>query len=81
MIRLLNNPWRGVGLAGAALFPLADAARSVARRGDADALFLSCTNLRTLDVLAPLSQELAMPVLSSNACLAWHMATLSGCPQ
>lgn len=26
MIRLLNNPWRGVGLAGAALFPLADAA-------------------------------------------------------
>lgn len=57
---------------------IADAARTLARRTSLDAIFLSCTNLRTLDILEPLAQELGLPVLSSNQCLAWHMATLSG---
>lgn len=57
---------------------IADAARTLARRRSLDAIFLSCTNLRTLDILEPLAQELGLPVLSSNQCLAWHMATLSG---
>ncbi|MBK5926116.1 Asp/Glu racemase [Rhodobaculum claviforme] len=57
---------------------IAEAARTLARRGPLDGLFLSCTNLRTLDILAPLSTELGMPVLSSNRCLAWHMAALAG---
>ncbi|MEP3787053.1 Asp/Glu racemase [Ascidiaceihabitans sp.] len=41
-----------------------------------DAVFLSCTNLRTLDVIAPLEAILGIPVLSSNLVLAWHMAQL-----
>src|SRR5262249_54533395 len=38
---------------------------------DADGLFLSCTNLRTIDVLAQLERELGVPVISSNAATAW----------
>ena len=53
------------------------AARSLAARGGADAIFLSCTNLRTLDVIAPLEAETTLPVLSSNLVLAWHMAELA----
>lgn len=45
-----------------------------------EAVFLSCTNLRTLDVIADIEAELAKPVLSSNQALAWHMAKLAGDP-
>ncbi len=54
---------------------IAEAARTLARRAPLDGLFLSCTNLRTLDLLDPLAAELGIPVLSSNRCLAWHMAS------
>ncbi len=57
---------------------IAEAARTLARRSKLDGIFLSCTNLRTLDILAPLSRELGLPVLSSNQCLAAHMAKLAG---
>lgn len=57
---------------------IADAARTLARRTALDGIFLSCTNLRTLGLLEPLARELGLPVLSSNQCLAWHMAKLSG---
>lgn len=56
----------------------ANAARDLARQGDVDGVFLSCTNLQTLPILGPLSQELGVPVLSSNAALAWHMRQLAG---
>ena len=55
---------------------IADAARALARNATLDGIFLSCTNLRTLDMLDPLARELGLPVLSSNQCLAWHMASL-----
>jgi len=45
---------------------------------DVDAVFLSCTNLRTLDVIGPLQAQLGVPVLSSNRVLAWHMQALAG---
>lgn len=45
-------------------------ARSVDRE-DAEAVFLSCTNLPTLGVLGHLEQDLGKPVLSSNLCSAW----------
>ncbi len=45
---------------------------------DVDAVFLSCTNLQTLDVIADLEARLNKPVISSNTALAWHMARLSG---
>ena len=57
---------------------IAEAARTLAQRTELDGIFLSCTNLRTLDILAPLKRELGIPILSSNQALAWHMARLSG---
>lgn len=54
------------------------AARAVMDGADVQGLFLSCTNLNTLDVIAPLQAELGLPVLSSNLVLAWHMMTLAG---
>ena len=55
-----------------------DAAVTLAAKGGIDALFLSCTNLRTLDIIEQLEAETSLPVLSSNQVLAWHMAKLSG---
>ncbi len=52
------------------------AARQVAE--GVDAVFLSCTNLRTLDIIALTETDLGIPVVSSNAALAWHMAQLAG---
>jgi maleate isomerase len=54
------------------------AALALVRDTEVDAVFLSCTNLRTLDVISPLESELDMPVLSSNQVLAWHMMELAG---
>ena len=45
-----------------------------------DAVFLSCTNLNTLDVIAPLEAQLNRPVLSSNQVLAWHLLRLAQAP-
>jgi len=47
------------------------------RTRDADAVFLSCTGLRTADVLGPLAAELGVPVLSSNGVLARHVVALA----
>ena len=38
---------------------------------DADGMFISCTNLRTIDVLARLEAELNVPVISSNLATCW----------
>ena len=55
-----------------------DAAGDIGGSDSADAVFLSCTNLRTLDVIGPLEDKLDKPVLSSNQLLAWHMMELAG---
>lgn len=57
------------------------AATALVKDAQVDALFLSCTNLRTLDVIAPLEQAVGMPVLSSNLVLAWHMMGGLGAPR
>lgn len=56
------------------------AAREVAAAPGVEAVFLSCTNLRTLDLINDLEAELGIPVLSSNQVLAWHMARSTGAP-
>ena len=43
-----------------------------------EALFLSCTNLRTLDAIAEIEDRTGKPVLSSNQVLAWHMMRGAG---
>ena len=45
-----------------------------------EAVFLSCTNLRTLDIIDDLEARLGMPVVSSNQALGWHMAQVSSAP-
>jgi maleate isomerase len=54
------------------------AASQLAGTAEVDAIFLSCTNLRTLDVIAEIERIIGKPVLSSNQVLAWHMCRLSG---
>ena len=44
-----------------------------------DALFLACTNLRTLGLLDRLEKRLELPVISSNQALFWHALQLAGC--
>jgi len=57
-----------------------DAALRIGTTAGVDAVFLSCTNLRTLDIIDELEQRLGVPVLSSNQVLAWHMARLAQAP-
>lgn len=45
---------------------------------EVDAVFISCTNLRTRLVLPELESRLGVPVLSSNAALAWALARSTG---
>ena len=45
---------------------------------EAEAVFLSCTNVRTLDVIAPLEEELGKPVVTSNQAGLWHALRLLG---
>lgn len=51
---------------------LLEAARGVA--AGAEAVFLSCTALRTVAAIPALEAALARPVLSSNQATAWHLA-------
>lgn len=57
---------------------IVDAAVKLVDGANVDGLFLSCTNLRTLDVIDRLEDRLNLPVLSSNLVLAWHMLALAG---
>ena len=56
---------------------IAEAARALTARTAVDAVFLSCTNLRTYNILPALGAQLGVPVFSSNQALAWHMARLA----
>ncbi|MEU9287562.1 decarboxylase [Streptomyces sp. NPDC048275] len=56
-----------------------DMARLAVREGLAQALFISCTNLPTYDVIPQLEAELRIPVLSANQVTMWaalrHLGT------
>ena len=45
----------------------------------ADALFISCTGLRTVGFIAELEEDLGMPVVTSNQASFWHALRLAGC--
>ena len=49
-------------------------------REEADALFLSCMGLRTLEILSRLESDLGKPVLSSNQVTLWKLFKLCGIP-
>ena len=45
---------------------------------DAEALFISCTALRTSPIIEELEESLGKPVVTSNQGLVWHALRLSG---
>jgi maleate isomerase len=47
--------------------------------GDADAVFVSCTNLRTYDLIAPLEDLLGKPVITANQATMWATLRAAGC--
>ena len=38
---------------------------------EADAIFISCTNLRTFEIIEPLEEDLGIPVVTSNQASLW----------
>ncbi|MDJ0818945.1 MAG: hypothetical protein QNJ58_22230 [Desulfobacterales bacterium] len=42
-----------------------------------DAVFISCTNLRALNIIGELESKLGKPVISSNQALGWHCLRLA----
>lgn len=57
-------------IAGISQQEIANTLRSVAGHG-ADAVFLSCTGLGTIDLITGLEAELGIPVLTANQVLFW----------
>ena len=53
-----------------------DAGVHLGASSEVDAVFLSCTNLRTIDAARIIEKELGKPVISSNSALAWHLQKL-----
>jgi len=48
---------------------------------DADLLFISCTALRSAQVVERIEQRLGKPVITSNQALAWHSLSLLNYPK
>ena len=46
---------------------------------EADAMFLSCTALRSIGVIEELESRLGIPVLSSNQVMFWRSMRVAGC--
>ncbi len=47
-------------------------------RPEAQAIFISCTNFRTLEIIEPLEAKLGKPVVTSNSASVWKMLRLLG---
>lgn len=45
---------------------------------EAQAVFIGCSNLRTLEIIESLEQELGKPVITSNQASMWSMLRLAG---
>ena len=48
------------------------------RADGVEAVFASCTNLGTFEVIDQAEDELGVPVISSNLALIWHLLKLAG---
>jgi maleate isomerase len=42
------------------------------RRDDADAIFISCANIHSIDVIEAIERDLGKPVVTSNQAALWH---------
>lgn len=52
----------------------------VADAAPCDAVVVSCTNLRCLDIIEEAEARIGTPVITSNQAMAWHMLRLAGVP-
>ncbi len=50
-------------------------------RPEAQAIFISCSNLRTLEIIESLERDLGKPVVTSNQASLWSMLRLVGDPR
>lgn len=71
----------GFAIANPSLCPAIDPAVIVERAAAidtdrADAVFLSCANLRALEAVAPLEERLGKPVVTSNQAVLWALLRL-----
>ena len=55
-----------------------EAATKLGKDSGAEAVFMSCTNLRTFSILNDVESNCAKPALSSNQAFFWHMFALAG---
>ena len=47
-------------------------------RPDAQAIFISCSNFRTLEIIESLEKRFGKPVVTSNASTLWKMLRVIG---
>lgn len=52
------------------------AIKEVAKQAPCDAVVVSCTNLRCLDVIAKAEEATGIPIITSNQALAWNLLRL-----
>ena len=55
-----------------------DAAIALGKAPEVDAVFVSCTSLRVVEVIEEIEAEIGKPVTSSNHAMAWHALRLAG---
>ena len=54
-------------------------ALSVYKNGlDADAIFITCGAIQTIETIEALERMILLPVVSSNICSIWHCLKLQG---
>ncbi|MBG6176496.1 maleate isomerase [Labrenzia sp. EL_208] len=53
------------------------AAENIAAAAPCDAIVISCTSLRTLNIIKEMERKVGVPIISSNQALAWHMLRLA----
>ncbi|WP_159941577.1 MULTISPECIES: Asp/Glu racemase [unclassified Nocardiopsis] len=68
---LLSHIWR------VTYAEVSEAVHSV-DRPDAQAVFISCTNVLTYDIIAPLERELGKPVIAANQVTMWAVMRAAG---
>ncbi|MEM1946136.1 MAG: hypothetical protein QXU87_07620 [Candidatus Caldarchaeum sp.] len=49
------------------------------RYGEADAVFISCTNLRTFNAIRQIEEKTGKPAVSSNSSTLWNTLKVLGC--
>jgi maleate isomerase len=68
----------GAELNSVPLEVVASLAKDAAKSSDAEAVYIACTGLRSLEILTALEEDLGKPVLSANQVTMWHAQQLAG---